>query len=94
VLTTRSRWEPQAQPQLRDGDLVLMAATTIAVASLYDCQPLLPIFINVLRNDKYCILNSFAALEDTPGIPGLDTSGLDIVSNILGSSMCFKFSAH
>jgi hypothetical protein len=34
-----------------------------------------------------------AALKDTPGIPGLDIPGLDIVSNMLRSSMCFQFSA-
>ena len=28
----------------------------------------------------YCILKSFAALEQTPGVPGLDLPGLDIVS--------------
>ena len=34
----------------------------------------------VLRNDEYCILKSFAKLEDTPGVPGLDIPGIDIVS--------------
>jgi hypothetical protein len=68
-------------------------ATTNAVANLYYCQPLLPILIVVSRKDECCILNSFAALKDTPGIPGLDIPGLDIVSNMLRSSMCFQFSA-
>jgi hypothetical protein len=68
-------------------------ATAITVASIYYCQPLLSIFIIVPRNDEYCILNSFAALEDAPGIPGLDIPGLDIVSDMLRSSMCFQFSA-
>jgi benzoylformate decarboxylase len=36
--------------------------------------------IVVLRNDEYCILKSFAKLEDTPGVPGLDIPGIDIVS--------------
>ena len=40
----------------------------------------LPLLIVVLRNGEYCILKSFAVLEDTPGVPGLDLPGLDIVS--------------
>jgi benzoylformate decarboxylase len=40
----------------------------------------LPILIVVLRNDEYCILKSFAKLEGTPGVPGLDIPGFDIVS--------------
>lgn len=32
----------------------------------------LPILIVVLRNEEYCILKSFAVLEDAPGVPGLD----------------------
>jgi benzoylformate decarboxylase len=40
----------------------------------------LPLLIIVLRNGEYCILKSFAALEQTPGVPGLDLPGLDIVS--------------
>ena len=34
----------------------------------------------VLRNEEYGILKSFAMLEQTPGVPGLDLPGLDIVS--------------
>jgi benzoylformate decarboxylase len=34
----------------------------------------------VLRNEEYGILKAFARLEDTPGVPGLDLPGLDIVS--------------
>jgi thiamine pyrophosphate-dependent acetolactate synthase large subunit-like protein len=34
----------------------------------------------VLRNGEYCILKSFAELEETPGVPGLDLPGIDIVS--------------
>ncbi|EKO37953.1 MAG: thiamine pyrophosphate-dependent enzyme, possible carboligase or decarboxylase [Solidesulfovibrio magneticus str. Maddingley MBC34] len=34
----------------------------------------------VLRNEEYGILKSFARLEATPGVPGLDLPGLDIVS--------------
>jgi len=33
-----------------------------------------------MRNEEYCILKSFAVLEQTPGVPGLDLPGLDIVS--------------
>lgn len=35
--------------------------------------------IVVPRNDEYCILKSFAVLEETPGVPGLDIPGFDIV---------------
>ncbi|KHK02180.1 benzoylformate decarboxylase [Desulfovibrio sp. TomC] len=34
----------------------------------------------VLRNEQYGILKAFARLEETPGVPGLDLPGLDIVS--------------
>jgi benzoylformate decarboxylase len=40
----------------------------------------LPILFIVLRNEEYCILKSFAVLEETPGVPGLDIPGIDIVS--------------
>jgi len=40
----------------------------------------LPILIIVLRNEEYCILKSFAVLEDAPGVPGLDLPGIDIVA--------------
>ena len=40
----------------------------------------LPILFIVLRNGEYCILKSFAKLEDAPGVPGLDVPGIDIVS--------------
>jgi benzoylformate decarboxylase len=36
--------------------------------------------IVVMRNQEYAILKSFAVLEQTPGVPGLDLPGLDIVS--------------
>jgi len=32
----------------------------------------------VVRNGEYSILKSFAELERTPGVPGLDLPGLDI----------------
>jgi benzoylformate decarboxylase len=40
----------------------------------------LPVIYLVLRNNAHAILKSFALLEDTPGVPGLDLPGLDIVS--------------
>jgi benzoylformate decarboxylase len=40
----------------------------------------LPMLIVILRNEEYAILKSFAVLERTPGVPGLDIPGLDFVS--------------
>lgn len=40
----------------------------------------LPLVILALRNGEYGILKSFAVLEETPGVPGLDIPGLDLVS--------------
>lgn len=40
----------------------------------------LHLVIVALRNEEYGILKSFALLEDTPNVPGLDIPGLDIVS--------------
>ena len=52
-----------------------------SVQSLWTAAQLnLPILIIVPRNDEYCILKSFAVLEETPGVPGLDIPGFDIVS--------------
>ncbi|MDT5209229.1 MAG: benzoylformate decarboxylase [Mycobacterium sp.] len=33
-----------------------------------------------MRNEEYSILKSFALLEETTGVPGLDLTGLDIGS--------------
>jgi benzoylformate decarboxylase len=41
-------------------------------------QHKLPIVFVVMRNEEYSILKSFALLEKTPGVPGLDLPGLDI----------------
>ena len=38
----------------------------------------------VMRNGEYSILKSFAELEETPGVPGLDLPGLDIASLAIG----------
>lgn len=43
-------------------------------------QHKLPIVYVVLRNGEYAILKSFALLEKTPGVPGLELPGLDIES--------------
>lgn len=43
-------------------------------------QHQLPIVYVVMRNQEYSILKSFAVLEQTPGVPGLDLPGLDIAS--------------
>jgi benzoylformate decarboxylase len=40
----------------------------------------LPIVYVVMRNGEYSILKSFAELEGTPGVPGLDLPGLDIAA--------------
>jgi benzoylformate decarboxylase len=40
----------------------------------------LPIVYVVMRNHEYSILKSFADLEKTPGVPGLDLPGLDIAA--------------
>ena len=52
-----------------------------SVQSIWTAAQLqLPILIVVPSNAEYCILKSFAVLEETPGVPGLDIPGLDIVS--------------
>lgn len=43
-------------------------------------QHQLPIIFVVPRNEEYAILKSFAELENSPGVPGLDLPGLDITS--------------
>jgi benzoylformate decarboxylase len=47
-------------------------------------QHKLPIVFVVLRNGEYSILKSFALLEKTPNVPGLDLPGLDIESLAIG----------
>ena len=52
-----------------------------SVQSLWTAAQLrLPILIVVPSNQEYCILKSFAILEDAPGVPGFDIPGIDIVS--------------
>jgi benzoylformate decarboxylase len=43
-------------------------------------QHRLPVVYVVMRNEEYSILKSFAVLEETPGVPGLDLPGLDVAS--------------
>lgn len=40
----------------------------------------LPILFVVLRNGEYAILKAFEEVENSPGVPGLDIPGIDIVS--------------
>jgi len=47
-------------------------------------QQELPILFVVPSNGQYCILKSFAKLEQTPGVPGLDIPGLDFVALAAG----------
>jgi benzoylformate decarboxylase len=52
-----------------------------SIQSLWTATQLrLPILIVVPKNEEYCILKSFAVLEETPGVPGLDIPGFDAVS--------------
>ncbi|WP_272574261.1 benzoylformate decarboxylase [Providencia sp. PROV259] len=43
-------------------------------------QQNLPIVFIIVKNNEYAILKSFAVLEETPGVPGLDIPNLDIVA--------------
>lgn len=47
-------------------------------------QHKLPIVFLVPRNGEYAILKSFAVLEQTPGVPGLDVGGIDFPSIAAG----------
>jgi benzoylformate decarboxylase len=40
----------------------------------------LPVLFVVLRNGEYAILKAFADVEDSPGVPGLDIPGIDVLS--------------
>ena len=52
-----------------------------SVQAMYTAaQHRLPVVFVVMRNEEYSILKSFAKLEETPGVPGLDLPGLDIAS--------------
>jgi len=43
-------------------------------------QHKLPIVYVIMRNNEYSILKSFAVLEETPGVPGLDLPGIGIAA--------------
>ena len=47
-------------------------------------QHKLPIVFVVMRNGEYSVLKSFALLEKTPNVPGLNLPGLDIESLAVG----------
>ena len=47
-------------------------------------QHKLPVVFVVMRNGEYSVLKSFAALENTPGVPGLELPGLDIAAIAAG----------
>lgn len=51
-------------------------------------QHKLPILFVIPKNSEYAILKSFAVLEETPGVPGLNIPGLDIVALAKGYG-CF-----
>ena len=52
-----------------------------SVQSIWSAAQLrLPVLIVALRNEEYCILKSFAVLEQAPGVPGLDLPDIDVVS--------------
>jgi benzoylformate decarboxylase len=56
-----------------------------SVQAIYTAaQHRLPVVFVVMRNQEYSILKSFAVLEETPGVPGLDLPGLDIASIAAG----------
>lgn len=56
-----------------------------SVQAIYTAaQHKLPVVFVVMRNGEYSILKSFALLEKTPGVPGLDLPGLDIASIATG----------
>src|ERR1700761_7976213 len=56
-----------------------------SVQAIYTAaQHRVPVVYVVMRNGEYSILKSFAELEKTPGVPGLDLPGLDIASVAAG----------
>ena len=70
-------------PRKNEGELrgVAYLAQQPPLTSPYSAaQHQLPIVYVVMRNNEYSILKSFAVLEDTPGVPGLDLPGLGIAS--------------
>ena len=60
-------------------------ATHYSIQALYTAaQHKLPVVFLVLNNGEYGILKSFAAQQMTPGVPGLDLPGIDLVALATG----------
>jgi len=56
-----------------------------AIQSMWSgAQLRLPLLIVIMRNEEYAILKSFARLEQTPDVPGLELPGMDFVSTAKG----------
>lgn len=56
-----------------------------SIQCLYSAaQRKLKVIFIVPWNEEYAVLKEFAALENTPNVPGLDLPGLDIVSAAKG----------
>jgi benzoylformate decarboxylase len=56
-------------------------ASQYAIQSLWSAAQLrLPLLIVIMRNEEYAILRSFATLEHTPGLPGLELPDMDFVA--------------
>jgi benzoylformate decarboxylase len=56
-----------------------------AIQSMWSAAQLrLPLLIVIMRNEEYAVLKSFAQLEQTPDLPGLDLPGMDFVSTARG----------
>jgi benzoylformate decarboxylase len=56
-----------------------------AIQSMWSAAQLrLPLLIVIMRNEEYAVLKSFAQLEQTPNLPGLDLPGMDFVSTARG----------
>ena len=70
----RQRQEPAGRHGGRRRVLPVLAAIDLDRSQLR-----LPILFIVLRNGEYAILKAFAEVEDSPGVPGLDIPGIDIV---------------
>jgi len=62
-----------------DSVIVNESTSTMAQQALWTAaQHQLPVVYVVMRNEEYSILKSFAVLEETPGVPGLDLPRLGV----------------
>jgi len=62
-------------------------ASQYSIQALWNAAQLrLPLLIVIMRNEEYAILKSFAILEETPGVPGLELPAMDFVSIAKGYS--------